>query len=214
MRTSGSNGWSARQVRFPADTLRPFFYDYPGELAKLRQAINRDRDERSWTALVSEYLAIAIEAFQVNGVGRDYVREQLRPVVDRMYEHPNWHRGFEVLSHWMFQDDLLRRLLSIKAGAPIGFGYDSVFQVIESGLRISLPDRPHAYAVLLLWAYKIWQPPMKDKHKQWVRDYAYKVQRSVLAGEATYLRYEGFDEAVGSLFPELEPRLCERWATR
>lgn len=202
-----------RQVEFPLETLRPFFYDYPAELRTVQQAIKHERAQRSWGALTAQYLETATAAFQVKGAASDYVAGQLRPIVDRMYEHPNWHRGLEALSQVMFQDDLLRRLLSIKAGLPIGFNYDSVFQVIESGLRISLRDRPHAYAVLLLWAYKIWQPPMKDKHKQWMRDYAHEVQRSVLAAEGTYLRYEGFDEAVGALFPEMDPRLCERWAT-
>ena len=80
---------------------------------------------------------------------------------------------------------------------------------MEAGLRAGHRDAgKHAYAILYLWAYKVYKPTMTDKHRQWIKDYARDVQNSIESGDRAYCRYSGFDKAIGLLFPELQEHLA------
>ena len=68
-------------------------------------------------------------------------------------------------------------------------------------------------AVLYLWAYKAYQPTVAAKQRQWLRDYARELKRSVDDGEETYRRDTAFDEATALLFPEIEDDLATSFGT-
>ena len=90
----------------------------------------------------------------------------------------------------------------------------SAYQVIEAGLRSSGNHiHKHAFAILYLWAYKAYQPAVNEKQQRWLRDYAHKVKKAVDGGETTYRRFEGYDEAITLLFPELAEPLSTPFGT-
>ena len=208
--------WTSRliglgDVAFPEDTLRPYFFDYDAELKRVEAARHeawQAQQKAAWAQGIQDYLAAAIEYCESN-----YSKELKVPllsVVDQLYDNHNWHRGYEDLRNEIFfgYHSVLPALLSIRHNRPIGYKVKSVFQVIESGLRNGFRDvGQHAFAILYLWAYKAYMPTVSEKNRQWLRDYAHKVKRSVEEGEDKYRRYGGFDEAIELLFPELEADL-------
>jgi competence CoiA-like predicted nuclease len=205
--------WTSRliglgDVTFPEDTLRPYFFDYDAELKRL-EAVRLEawqaQQNAAWVQGIQDYLKATIEYCE-----SDYSKELKAPllaVVDQLYDNRNWHRGYEVLRDESFfgYHSVLPALLSIRFNKPIGYKVKSVFQVIESGLRNGFRNvGKHAFAILYLWAYKAYRPTVSDKNRQWLKNYAHKVKRSIDAGEETFRRYAGFDEAIELLFPELE----------
>jgi hypothetical protein len=151
-------------------------------------------------------LAAAIQYCESN-YSQD-LKPSLLASVDQLYESSNWHRGYEDLRNERFfgYHSVLPALLSIRFNRPIGYKVNSVFQVIESGLRNGVRDvGQHAFAILYLWAYKRYEPDVSDKQKLWLRSYARRVKKSVDAREDTYRRFIGYDEVVELLFPELLP---------
>lgn len=195
-------------VAFPEDTLRPYFFDYDAELNRLkaeRLEAWHAQQNAAWAQGIEDYLAAAIRYCD-----SDYSKELKAPLltlVDQLIDNHNWHRGYETLRDESFfgYHSVLPALLSIRFDRPIGYKVKSVFQVIESGLRNGYRDiGQHAFAILYLWAYKTYRPTVSEKNRQWLKDYAHKVKRSVDAREYTFRRYAGYDEALELLFPELE----------
>ena len=50
---------------------------------------------------------------------------------------------------------------------------------------------------------KVYQPAVNEKQQRWLRD----------CGETTYRRFEGYDEAISLLFPELAEPLSTLFGT-
>lgn len=208
--------WTSRliglgDVVFPEDTLRPYFFDYDAtckemEMARLQEW--REQQKASWRQRIQDYLTAATRYFE-----SDYskeLEESLLAVTEQLEGHPMWHRGYEALRCESFfcYHSVLPALLSIRLNKPIGYKVKSVFQVIESGLRNGYRNvGQHAFAILYLWAYKVYHPTVSEKNRQWLKDYAHEVKRSVHEGEDTYRRFGGFDETIELLFPELESHL-------
>ncbi len=204
--------WTSRlitldDVAFPQDTFRPYFFDYDAEYTRirtLRLEAWHAQQNAAWTEGIQEYLGVAIEYCE-----SDYPTElkvALLALVDQLDDNHNWHRGYEVLRDERFfgYHSVLPVLLSIQFNRPIGYKVKSVFQVIESGLRSGFRDvGQHAFAVLYLWAYKVYRPTVSEKNRQWINNYAQKVKLSVDAREDTFRRYPGYDEALELLFPKL-----------
>lgn len=205
--------WTSRtigldDVIFPKDTLRPYFFDYDAECKRI-EAMRREawcaQQDSAWKHGIQAYLAAAI-SYSESNYSKD-LKVTLLALVDQLYDNHNWHRGYEVLRNENFfgYHSVLPALLSIRFNRPIGYKVKSVFQVIESGLRNGFRDvGQHAFAILYLWAYKVYSPSVSDRNKLWLRNYAHKVKNSVDAREETFRRYVGYDEAVLLLFPELQ----------
>lgn len=196
-------------VMFPNDTLRPYFFDYDAELKKIRSAqieAWQEQQKKAWSQTTQAYLDAAVRYY--DSAYADNLQAPLLTVVDELSENTFWHRGFECLADEGFYGyhAVLPVLLSIRMNRSVGYNKTfSVFQVMEAGLRTGRHGiGQHAYAILYLWAYKRYTPVMTARHRQWLIDYAYKLKTSIQAGDTTYRRYAGYDEAIGLLFPELE----------
>ena len=205
------------EVIFPADTYRPYFFDYEArrkEIENARIEASRADEERRWQAGVDAY-RVAAKRFFASDHG-DEERKALLEIVDDLEENTAWHPGFEGLreSRFFGYHGVLAVLMSIQAGEPVGYNPKlSAFQVIEAGLRTGSHVGKHAYAVLHLWAYKTYRPTVSEKHRRWLVDYAREVKRSLESGETAYRRDTSFDEAIGLLFPELEEQLSGPFGT-
>lgn len=205
-------------LTFPADTWRPYFFDYDAR----RRLVEHERLEASragpawqWAAGVHAYREAALRYFESDH--GDEERRALMVVVDELEQRAGWHRGFEGLRESRFYGyhGVLAVLLSIEIGRPVSYSPQlSVFQVIEAGLRTaSRGVGLHAYAVLYLWAYKTYRPAMPGKQRQWLIDYGRRIKRSVTNGEEVYRRDTSLDEAIGLLFPELGEELSSTFGT-
>jgi hypothetical protein len=200
-------------VTFPRDLFRPYFFDYDVSRRALESKQIEDwrtKEAVRWKQGIGEYIALVHQLYESDD--SEAARATLLSKVDSLEESHMWHRGFESLRESGFYagHGVLSVLLSIKLNRPISYNPTlSVFQVIEAGVRTGHRNvGKHAYAILYLWAYKTYRPPMLPKHQKWLSDYAHKILESVHREETTYRRFVGYDEAIGIIFPELEEYLC------
>ena len=203
------------QVTFPSDTLRPYFFNYEVERQKLeavfieRQILKQHQD---WVTSLNYYINAAIRYCESQY--SDELKVELLAEVDQLKDHCYWHDGLEVMCDERFYGchSVLAVLLSIRQNMPIGYRLNSVFQVIEVGLRSGRRDTgKHAFAILFLWAYKVYKPDVNEKNHLWLTKFAHKIKESLEAGEDTYRRYDGYDQVIGLLFPELKSSLASRF---
>jgi hypothetical protein len=214
--------WRSEEIRlneviFPVKTFRPYFYDYSTERKKIEAAhtaVWQKVQLKNWTLGIQNYLGATSRYYESN------YSQEMKPAilaaVDALYENTNWHRGFETLREERFfgWHCVLPVLMTIKHNKPIGYKLKSVYQVIEVGLRGGLREfKRNAFAILYLRAYKTYKPTVNEKNRLWLRRYAHEVKRSVEARERTYMRYEGDDQAIALLFPELELDLDSKFGT-
>lgn len=199
-------------VLFPLETFRPYFFDYEAACEALeaeRIGAARVKEEEVWRQGINEYLDLALHYYDSDHA--DDARAEVLSKVDELEESGVWHRGFEALREWGFYGmrGVLPALLSIKRNRPVSYSSKlTVFQVMEAGLRTGHGGvGQHAYAILYLWAYRSFKPQMTEKNRLWLSNYAHRIKKSVDAGETTYRRHCGYDEAISMLFPELESQL-------
>ena len=205
-----------RETTFPQDTFRPYFFDYDQVRAALEKQLReqiREQNRVRWRGLVDRFLQAALAYYDA-----DYdsdLREEALMIVDDLEDSGHWHNGYNVLKERQFLDyhGVLPMLLSIKTHRVVGYRVSTVFQVLEAGVRTSGDYMHRPYTVLLLWAYKLWRPPVKPAQHKWLVTLAHKVKASLDAGEDTYRRFVGFDEVIGLLFPELDEILASPWGT-
>lgn len=188
-------------VTFPADTLRPYFFDYEAYRSAMEVA-----EHSAWRSGVDAYRDAALRYYDSGYAPR--LKTPIIEVVETLARKPYWERDLEALRDegFMGWQGLFPVLLSIELGRPVGHPKcRSVFQVLETALRSS-PHGPniHGFAIFYLWAYKTYNPTMTADDRQWVREYAHAVKASVEAGEPRYVRLEGYELTVSMLFPELE----------
>lgn len=198
-----------RNVYFPNDTYRPFFFDYDAALKAVECDLENILQEKKRVILarnIQSYIDAALHYYE-----QDYAanaKAVLLTMANVLSNNEMLPRGIDALRDEEFYGwhSVLPVLLSIKLNNPIGYNRNlSVFQVIEAGLRTGYRKvGKHAFAILHLSAYKTYLPEVTNKNRLWLRDYASKVKISVEAGEETYRRFSGFDEAIRLLFPELE----------
>lgn len=207
-----SNFVSLSEVSFPTDTRRPYFFDYDAARSAIESeliAAVRTKERDAWQHCASEYIDLALRCYDSDHANE--AKAKLLSKVDELEASALWHRGYETLREWGFYGwhGVLSVLLSIKLGKPVSYSSKlTVFQVIEAGLRTGHRGvGQHAYAILYLWAYKAYKPPMTARNRVWLSDYAHEIRKSIDGGETTYRRFSGYDEAISMLFPELEQHL-------
>lgn len=201
-----------KDVNFPSNRLRPYFFDYDSALANAKKELSdalREQENTAWGLAIDAYLNAATRYYESNFT--EEYRKALTDAASKLTEHAHWHRGFEPLIESSYTwHRVLCVLLSIRLGSPLGYNVKSVYQVLEIGLRIGhRMGGKHCFAILFLWAYKKYKPAMSEKHRQWLKNYAEELKESVDGGEAKFARYTGYDEAIGLLFPELEEYLVQ-----
>lgn len=224
--TITSNGiedvWERKSITlndtaFPVPSYRPFFFDYDQARSQAQATLieeERKRVAKIWHEGLERYLTAAMAYYE-----RDYAKAfegSILDVASALYESPHWHRGFEVFKDPEFYGwhRVLPVLLSIRHNRAIGYHTTlTAFRVLEAGLRQTVRAGGHGFAVMYLWAYQAYKPTVTDSQRGWIRDAARKVEQSIEAGERTYQRHTVFDEAVCALFPELEEKLADPWAT-
>lgn len=227
--------WDSRlitldDVHFPVPEYRPYFFDYDSakrdlevsladtqrkatQAAREAQQARLRAEQAVFQAKVQCYLSAALAFYD-----SDYARHREQSLLDAaraLEEHQLWHRGYEVLSAPNFYGwhCVLPVLLSIKHNRAVGYGVDSAYRVLEAGLRHTTQGERLGLAVLYLWACKAYKPTLNAKQRTWVGAQAAKIKASLEANEPKYLRFMAYDEAVGLLFPELEPKLVTPYAT-
>lgn len=94
---------------------------------------------------------------------------------------------------------LLPRLMSISLGRPVGYRFDSVFQVVNA---IAQSQNLH-WASLFLMALRVYDPPMSDKHRAWVASWRSGVVKLVRARDEMVNLPSHLDRVIGLFFPEL-----------
>lgn len=206
-----------REMQFPTDTWRPFFFDYERQRRQIEHArieARRAEQRQHWESSVAAYRDAALRYFESDHAEGE--RLALLAIVEEMEANPAWHRGFESLHDARFfgYHGVLSVLMSIQLGRPISYSTQlSVFRVIEAGLRTSSSVGQHAFAILHLWAYKAYRPAVSEKNRRWLAEYAHEIKRSLGDGGTTYRRDTSHDEAICLLFPELEEDLSGPFGT-
>lgn len=198
---------SLRDVKFPSDGTRAYFFDYDSHKRLLEAELNRQFIEQDWDKRRASFLAAALDYHQ-NDCDQAY-RNALDETIRNLEESSQWHRGFEPLKDddFLGWHGILAVLLSLRQDRPIGYQYSVTYQVLEAALRQTSRDKRHPYAVIYIWAYKAFKPKMIDKHRLWVHDRAKQIQKSIENREATYLRSQRYDEAIAMLLPEMSQHL-------
>lgn len=203
-----------KDILFPSDTLRPYFYDYESErkvIESIRAEALQVGQMELWANEVQAYIDAALRYYASNYA--DNLKAELLELVDK-----NKQSGKRLLlgcldvlndSGFYGWHGVLSVILSIKLGKPIGYSPTlSTFQVIEAGLRTGHRYvGKHAYAILFLWAYKEYRPKVTEKNHKWLLEYAKNIKDSVEAGDDTYRRFPGYDKAITLLFPEMAKHL-------
>jgi hypothetical protein len=195
------------EVTFPVDTFRPYFFDYENELQKL-EILKSERQakilERNWLDGLQNYLDAAIQYYA--SAHSPESRASLLTLVDRLAGNSFWNIDFDTLREDQFfgYHSVLAVLLSIKFDKPVSYDVDSVYRVMEAGIRSGFRDiGQHAFAVLYLKAYRFYKPKMSSKHHAWLVDKANEIKKSIDEGNQKYRRFTGYDKAISLLFPEL-----------
>jgi hypothetical protein len=192
------------EVTFPANTFRPYFFDYDGELKKL-EVLHLEREtrmrQRGWLDGLQSYLSSAMQYYE-NDYGIEF-RVPILKIVDRLAESTSWRREYEGLRDPQWLCYVLPVLLSIKLNKPTGYKVDSVYRVLEAGIRSGYRDvGQHAFAVLYLRAYKFYKPTMSPKHRSWLSDKGKEIKESIDVGHQKFRRFTGYDKVICLLFPE------------
>lgn len=197
-------------VEFPRDTMRPYFFDYESALTSVenqRTIERKGKADLAWANGVERYLDAAIELYD-----SDYSSDKkpmILSAVDELSKHENWRPKLVCLRSEDFfgWHSVLPVLLSIRRNRPVGYKVQSVYQVLEGAFRSSRPYGKHAFDIVYLWAIKIYNPFMNEKHVGRIKVIAIGVRDSVSKGEETHLRCSAFDAAIGLLFPEMKEKL-------
>lgn len=200
-----------KDVIFPSDNFRPYFFDYNSALKSLKiekAKLEREKKENTWQMALESYIDLAKDYYnKYESQDAENAKAALLSKVGQLEEHDYWRHDFASLREYNFYGwhGVLSVLLSIKLNQPISYNKKlTIFRIIEAGVRTGYRDvGNHAFAIMYLWAYKAYKPDMTPKNKRWLLDYAYKIKASIERGENTYRRFNGYDGVIRSLFPEM-----------
>lgn len=104
-------------------------------------------------------------------------------------------------------------LLSIKSGSPVGYKFETVWQVINS-LTCQNSERATQWHTLFLIALKTYPKELNDKQLDIVSVWRKKVTTSIRAGNLPYARSERHDKLLSLLFPEMAGALITNFGKR
>lgn len=112
-----------------------------------------------------------------------------------------------------WQGCILDRLLSIHDGKPVGYRVNTLWDVVHTATRESIPEKL-AWHTLYLAALKVYPHSFVQKHKDAIEAWRTQVKEdlrvcSKRGQHSVYLRSRQFDPLLGFLFPEMR-HLLER----
>lgn len=198
--------WTSRYVsldelNFPEPAYRPYYRDFDLSLLHLMR-LRLIRNIIRW--------------------GRAKKKRLDLNVVDKLYIHVQkaWrHLEFigmggrvESFSEAEFLEQHLPRLLSIKYGKPIGYRFNTVWQVLNSALNLSSVSH-QPFNILYLMAVKQYKPWLQHHHAEKINRHREEIRQSIKLnkGESRFIRDTRFDEAIELVFPELREQLNSRF---
>lgn len=153
----------------------------------------------------------AVEDSERERLGQHWVQAREVAYRDVLCAADSLHqRGFpEALDYRLFDDGhtILHRVMSIARDKPVGYRYNSSWQVINT----MLTDGPGArsWHSLYLIAIKVYAPTMNDSQRKRYEEWRDEVRLEVKRGQAGYLRDSKYDSLFGLLFPEMLPALSQ-----
>lgn len=125
-------------------------------------------------------------------------------------------QGFpEALDYRLFDNNhtVLHRLLSIETGSPIGYKYNSVWQVINTMLT-DTGEASRSWHGLYLIALQAYPPVLTRMQQERVAQWRSQVRASIQDRETMYLRDPRYDALLGLLFPKMRLALDKPSAKR
>lgn len=120
---------------------------------------------------------------------------QLKPIINHLANH-----GYPEVNEQIFLD-VTMRILSIKNGRPVGYKFNTTWQVINAILQDQYLAK--SWHSLYLIAIKCYQPSLPNNGQSRVREWREGVLKSLQAGEVVYRRSLRFDRALSILFPDM-----------
>lgn len=195
---------SLREVKFPSNGNRPYFFDYDEHRRRVDAELRARVQEGDWRRRREAFINAAV-AYHASD-GEESARARMDEAIAGLEASTMWHRGFGPIRDHEFLrwHGILSVLLSLRHDRPIGYQVTSTYQVLEAALRQSAAEGRHPYAVVYLRACKAFKPRMSDKHRRWIRDRSHAIKESIVAGETTYEPTERYDEVIAMLFPEMD----------
>jgi hypothetical protein len=109
-------------------------------------------------------------------------------------------RGYPELKERIFLD-VVMRILSIKNGRPVGYKFNTTWQVINAILQDQYLAK--SWHTLYLMAIKCYQPSLPQKGQSRVKEWRQEVLKSLQKGEVVYRRSHRLDQVLSILFPEM-----------
>lgn len=100
---------------------------------------------------------------------------------------------------------VMKRLSSFKLGRPVGYKFDTIWQVVNA-IQQDQPENRVWYAYYLM-ALQTYQPPLEPRHLGRVREWRSQVISNLEFGGTTYLRDTVFDRLLCVVFPELRNQI-------
>lgn len=110
-----------------------------------------------------------------------------------------------------FPSLIVPRILSIQIGQGVGIRGNSTMEIMA--IQQQVPPRQRSLNTLYLIAEATYRTRYDPPRPSWYEDWVAEVERSILAGEKTYLRSRRFDRLLSLLFPEMAPGLGETFGT-
>lgn len=200
-----SERWGSRYVHlgdltYPMSEYRPYYRDFDEARFRLLR-LSLIRSVMRWGRARKERGDDADDAF-------------LRVVAAwRVLESVAAMEWPEFFSETDFLCEQLPRLLSIKYGRPIGYRYNTVWEVLNAALSISTKsDRP--FNMLYLMAVKQYRPLLSAEHQKRIEDHRDEIIKSIDDEEERFLRDRRYDDAIAVVLPELLPLLDSTYGVR
>ncbi len=209
-----SEKWGVRFVRldqltYPEPAARPYYRDF--DQAKLRLLrLQLVRSLMRWGRAKNQK---NVDAKRVAYADTSAVFRALEATTN-MQRPQDFFEGELLTEH-------LPRLLSIKYGRAIGYGYKSewpnhykeVWQVLNAALGMAVQS-PRPFNILYLMAVHHYKPRLDPEHAVRVESIREEIKRSVAAGETRFLRDTTYDNAVALVLPELAAAIASPYGTK
>lgn len=132
------------------------------------------------------------------------VKEQIQKLGEELELLGIGHAADVELFGW--QGCILDRLLSIRENRPVGYQFDTAWQVLNTVLCEREPEKL-VWHTLYLIALKAYALPLTNVQQGRVNEWRERVLESLRSGAATFRRTQQFDALLGLLFPEMKAGL-------
>jgi len=137
---------------------------------------------------------------------RQYAYNDVLTAADELTAH-----GFPEATDYRLFDDghtVLHRVMSIESGKPVGYKYNTVWQVINTILT-DVGAKSRSWHGLYLIAIQAYAPKLTAPQEVRIAKWRAEVRASIQAGEKQHLRDPRYDALLGLLFPKMRDGLTK-----